>query len=100
MDSISTQAVLPGELGDADLLGIGLDGQTLLLNFAPHFAAASEHLDETAERLLIYAVVNTLCELPAVRSVSFYINGTQPETLSGALYLPGKFMKNGSLVRE
>lgn len=98
VDSISTQAVLPGELGDADLLGIGLDGQTLLLNFAPHFAAASEQLDETAERLLIYAVVNTLCELPAVRSVCFFVNGEQPETLSGKIYLPGVFLKNSSLV--
>ena len=97
--SPDARAVLPVDLGDADLLGVGLDGDTLLLNFSPRFAAAAADYDAEAERLLIYAVVNTLCELPAVRSVSFYINGTQPETLSGALYLPGKFMKNGSLVR-
>lgn len=100
VDSQSAQAVLPGDLGDADLLGVGLRDQTLLLNFTPHFASAAAGLDETAERLLIYAVVNTLCDLPAVRSVCFFINGSQPETLAGAIYLPGEFLKNGSLVRE
>ena len=100
VDSVSAQAVLPGELGDADLLGIGLSDQMMLLNFAHHFAAASEHLDEGAERLLVYAVVNTLCELPAVRGVCFFVNGEQPETLSGKIYLPGVFLKNSSLVVE
>ncbi|MBQ9196954.1 MAG: GerMN domain-containing protein [Clostridia bacterium] len=95
-----SHAVLPEDLGDADLLGVGLDGNVMLLNFSQHFAAAASNLDAEAERLLIYAIVNTLCELPAVRSVSLFIAGAQPETLSGGLYLPGEFMKNGSIVRE
>ena len=94
-----TLATLPGELGDADLLGVGLDGNVMLLNFSQHFAAAAEGLDSEAERLLVYAIVNTLCELPAVRSVSLFIAGSQPETLAGGLYLPGEFLKNGSMIR-
>ena len=94
------QPVLPENLSDADLLGVGLRDSVMLLNFTQHFAAAAEGYDETAERLLVYAVANTLCELPAVRSVCFFINGAQPETLAGKLYLPGEFLKNGSLVRE
>lgn len=100
VDSVDAQAVIPGDLGDADLLGVGLKDGVMLLNFAQRFASAAVDLDETAERLLVYAVVNTLCGLPAVRSVCFFINGAQPETLSGKIYLPGQFLKNGSLVRE
>ncbi len=101
VDGISdTHAVLPPDLGDADLLGVGLDGSVMVLNFSQHFASAARECDAEAERLLVYAIVNTLCELPAVRGVSFFINGTQPETLSGGLYLPGDFLKNGSIVRD
>ena len=99
-DSVAAQAVLPEGLGDADLLGIGLDGTTLLMNFAQHFAASAVGYDEAAERLLIYSIVDTLCELPAVRGVSFFVDGAQPQSLSGHLYLPGVFLKNGSLVRK
>ena len=95
-----TQTVLPDDLGDADLLGVGLDNGIMLLNFTPHFAASAANLNAEAEKLLVYAIVNTLCELPAVRGVSFFINGTQPETLSGHIYLPGDFLKNGSLIQE
>lgn len=96
----AARAVLPAELSDADLLGVGLSGDVMLLNFSPRFAAAAKDYDASQESLLIYAIVNTLCQLPAVRSVCFFINGSQPETLAGSLYLPGEFMKNGSLVRE
>ena len=95
-----TQPVLPQDLGDADLLGVGLDGNVMLLNFSQHFAAAAADLDAEAERLLVYAIVNTLCELPAVRGVCLFIAGTQPDTLAGGLYLPGAFLKNGSIIRE
>lgn len=94
------QAALPEDLSDADLLGVGLDEHAMLLNLSPHFAAVCADLDAQSERLLVYSMVNTLCELPAVRSVSFFIAGAQPETLSGGLYLPGEFLRNGSLVRE
>jgi len=95
-----TQAVLPDSLSDADLLGVGLSGNVMLLNFTSHLPAAAEGVSESAERLMVYAIVNTLCELPAVRSVCFFINGAQPDTLAGSLYLPGTFLKNGSLVRD
>lgn len=95
-----TRAVLPFDLGDADLLGVGLDGNVMLLNLSAHFAASASGYDAQSERLLVYAIVNTLCELPAVRGVSFFINGVQPETLAGGLYLPGDFLRNGSMIRE
>ena len=38
--------------------------------------------------------------IQAVRGVSFFINGVQPETLAGGLYLPGDFLRNGSMIRE
>ncbi|MBQ7455134.1 MAG: GerMN domain-containing protein [Clostridia bacterium] len=98
-DSAQTQAVLPAGLGDADLLGVGLNESTMLVNWSGRFATAAADLDEAGERQLIYAIVNTLCGLPAVRGVCFFLDGAQPETLSGHLYLPGVFLKNMSLVK-
>ena len=95
-----TQAVLPEGLGDADLTGVGLEENVMLLNLTQRFAAQAQGMNATQERLAVYAIVNTLCALPAVRSVCFFIAGVQPETLAGALYLPGTFLKNESLVRE
>ena len=95
-----TQAVLPEGLGDADLTGVGLEENVMLLNLTQRFATQAQGMNATQERLAVYAIVNTLCALPAVRSVCFFIAGVQPETLAGALYLPGTFLKNESLVRE
>jgi hypothetical protein len=47
---------------------------------------------------MIYAIVNTLCESPVVSRVRFYVNGVQPETLAGVIYLPGEFLPSPGLV--
>lgn len=100
-DSVSgTEKVLPEGLGDADLLGTGVRDNVVLLNLTQHFASSAGEFDELQERLMIYAIVNTLCALPSVRSVCFFIQGTQPDTLAGYLYLPGEFMKNQALTAD
>ncbi|MBQ9343536.1 MAG: GerMN domain-containing protein [Clostridia bacterium] len=97
-DSESAQAVLPEGLSDADLLGVGLSDYTLLLNWSSRFGTLAKNLDETAERLLVFSIVNTLTELPPVHGVSLFIDGEQPETLSGRIYLPGQFMRDAGLI--
>ena len=100
-DSVSNLLpVLPAELRDADLLGVSLDGDTLVLNFSGHLTELCASMDEKQERLLIYALVNTLCELNGVQKTSFYIMGAQPETLAGTIFLPGDFWPNLNLLQE
>lgn len=90
---------LPAALRDADLLGVAVNNGRALLNLSQNFMSACAGYDETQERLLIYSIVNTLTELPDVRTAAFFIGGQQVESLCGKLYLPGEFMRNTSIVR-
>ena len=91
-------ASLPQGLRSADLLGVAFEGGAMLLNFSSQLASLSGDLSAEGERRLIYAVVNTLCELKGVKRVAFFIQGDQPETLAGTLFLPGDFLPNADLV--
>ena len=91
--------VLPAGLRDADLLGVAYADGAMLLNFSSQLSALAASFSKEAEQSLIYGTVNTLCELPPVKKVVFFIQGQQPESLAGAVYLPGDFLPNLDLVR-
>ena len=91
--------VLPGELRSADLLGVGLAGNTLLLNFSARLPDLCADFSAGEERLMVYALVNTMCHLPGVKKAALFIQGDQPDTLAGALYLPGDFLPNYDLIQ-
>lgn len=94
-DSVTgLKAIMPENMKDADALGIAVNDRRALINLSQHFMSACAGYNETQERQLVYALVNTLTELPEVNSVALFIAGTQPETLCGTLYLPGEFMRN------
>ena len=100
-DSVSgLSAVLPKELRPADLLGVAYEDNVLLLNFSHQLAELCQELRPEEEKRLVYAVVNTLCELPGVKRVSLFIQGSQPETLAGAVYLPGDFLPNLDMLAK
>ena len=91
-------AVLPEGIRPADLLGVGYQDGAVLLNFSGQLSALSEGITADAEKRMIYAVVNTLCQLEQVKKTAFFIQGTQPEALAGALFLPGDFLPNADIV--
>ncbi|MBR6186664.1 MAG: GerMN domain-containing protein [Clostridia bacterium] len=93
-------AVLPKDLRPADLLGVAYEDSVLLLNFSPQFISLSEEFGPDEEKRMIYALVNTLCELSGVKRVAFYVQGKQPETLAGTVYLPGDFLPNLDLLAD
>lgn len=100
-DSVSSlQAVLPKDIKDADLLGVAVNERRALLNFSQGFMNACAGFDEKQERLLIYALVNTLTELPYISTAAFFIAGAQVDSLCGYMYLPGEFMRNMTLVKQ
>ncbi len=92
------QPVLPEGLRSADLLGVAFEENTVVLNFSIQLSALCQGMSPGQEKCLVYAVVNTLCELEAVKKVAFFIQGEQPETLAGSLYLPGDFLPDADLV--
>lgn len=94
-DSVKNlQPVLPKGLRDADLLGVAMEGDTLILHFSEQWLSLCQGMDQQQERNMIYAMVNALCELPEVKKVRFMVNDSQPETLAGFIYLPGSFLPN------
>ncbi len=97
-DSAPERAPFPQGLADSDLLGAGLEDGVLLLNFSARFGTLCAGLSAESEKQLVYSLVNTLTEAETVRSVCIFIDGVQPATLSGGLYLPGTFMKNTGIV--
>lgn len=93
-------AVLPQGLRPADLLGVGYEDQTMLLNFSSQLGVLAAGMDGAAEARLVYSLVNTLCELPGVKRAALFVQGSQPDSLAGAIYLPGDFLPNTDLVAE
>lgn len=99
-DSVQgTSPVFPEQTGSADILGVDKEGDTALINFSEGLFAAAKSLSPQKERLFVYSLVNTLCDTRAIRSVRIYVNGAQPESFAGSVWLPGEFLKNPEIIR-
>ncbi len=90
--------VLPQGLRDADLIGVSYENQTLVLNFSAQLRDLAADYDGAAEKRMLYALVNTLCEIQDVKKVALLILGEQPDTLVKEVYLPGDFLPNYNLI--
>lgn len=98
-DSVQAlSAALPEGLKDADILGIARDKDRLLVNLSGALLEKSKGMNALQEKLMVYSIVNTLTAMRGVRRVSFFINGEQPDTFAGSLYLPGEFLYNPEIV--
>jgi uncharacterized ParB-like nuclease family protein len=101
-DADSASNTLPivnaGALTDADILGVALDGQTLLVNLSANFSAAGQGLSTAQDRLTAYAIVNTLLESNHADRVCFFAGGETPTDFSGEIYWAGCFYSDPGLV--
>lgn len=93
------QSALPQGVTDADIIGVKISGDTALINLTEHFAAACAGMDAVEERNMIYAIVNTMTELPGITRVRLFVDGEQTQ-LAGNLFLPGEFLRNSGLITE
>lgn len=98
-DAQSGSAVLPAGLTDADVLGLAITGDTLLIHLSSRYADVIR-LSGADQRLTAYAVVNTMCDALKVRRVRFFFGGTQADTLDGELLWSGEFLYNPGLIRR
>lgn len=81
-----------------DILGISVEDGIAKVNLSANFYRQSQALDAAGERGVIYAIVNTLCELDGISGVRFYIEGISSKTLSGSIYLKGVLLPNPGLA--
>ena len=90
---------IPAGLGDDDILGVAIAGDTLLLNLSSRFAGVIAGLDAAQEQQLCYAIVNTLCHEKGVRRVVFFFDGQSVDKLSGTLSWGGEFLYSPALIQ-
>ena len=85
---------MPENLQEDDLLGVASHGDTLLVNLSGKCREAIAAGGAENERLLCYAVINTLCENTGMKRVCFFFEGVQEEWIAGEIYWAGTFLFN------
>ena len=91
---------VPENVFAEDVLGIQVAGNIARVNLSANFYRCCQTLDASAERSLIYCMVNTLCAMDSVRAVRFYVEGVSAETMAGNIYLRSPLMPNPGVVVE
>ena len=90
---------VPSDIYPEDLLGLEVSsGHIARVNLSAGFYRACQPLDSTGERSVVYAMVNTLCQLDSIDAVRFYVEGLAAETLSGGIYLRSPLLPSPGLV--
>ena len=93
-------ATLPATVREDDILGIAVEGDTLLVNLSESFRAEIQEQGKDAETLICYSIVNTLCKNTGVKRVRFFFEGEQVETVAGTIYWGGEFLYNIGLAEK
>lgn len=91
---------LPSGVYPEDFLGVQTSGGIARVNLSGSFYRSCQGLDEQRERALVYAMVNTLCELPGINAVRFYVESRPADTLSGSIYLKSVLLPNPGIVEQ
>lgn len=91
--AMAEQGAIPPGLTDADILGLAVQEGTLLINLSQRYG---DILRDSGwdQRLVAYAMVNTLGTLLNVRRVRFYFGSEEVENLGGTLVWRGEFYVN------
>ena len=92
-------STLPEGLTDNDVLGIVLEGDTMLVNLSANFRDKIRESGAERETLLCYSLVNTLCVNSDAVRVRFFFEGEQAEELAGSVYWAGEFLYNPALAQ-
>ena len=90
--------VFPAEIYPEDILGVHVDGRIATVNLSGNFYTRCQSLNTAQERILIYAMVNSLCELPGIGAVQFLVEGMTLESLSRDIYLKTALLPDPGLL--
>lgn len=89
---------IPEGIQAVDILGVQTSGGVARVNLSGTFYRCCQILNAREERSLIYAMVNTLCQLDGIRGVRFYVEGRAAETMAGGIYLKSVLLPNPGIV--
>ena len=96
--ALGLSSPLPTRLTIDDILGISVEGDTLLLNLSSNFAFRVTQMSENAQRLCCYAMVDGLCDTLRLTRVRFYWDGEVHGQLGTAFDWSGEFMLNHAVT--
>lgn len=91
------RAVLPAGLTDADILGLSVEDNTLLIHLSARYAECIR-LSSLDQRMMAYAVVGTMCEHLQVKRVRFFFGSEETASLGSELLWSGEFLHNPGLT--
>ena len=89
---------IPEGIQPVDILGVQTSGGVARVNLSGSFYRCCQAMKPREERSLIYAMVNTLCQLDGIRGVRFYVEGCAAETMAGGIYLKSVLLPNPGIV--
>lgn len=92
-------AVLAPGLTDADILGLSLSGDSLLINLSDRYAGAIRE-SGMDQRMMAYSIVNTMCRNLPVRRVQLCFGGRSVDSLGSDLVWSGEFLHNPGLIDD
>ena len=92
--------VLPDGVSIEDILGVRIAEGEATVNLSSNFYRCCQGLTAQQEKNLIYAMVNTLAELPSVSAVRFQVEGEAVDHLVSAMYLRGSLLANPGMIRK
>lgn len=91
--------VLPDGVSIDDVLGIRIQNGEAVVNLSSNLYRCAQSLTAQQEQNLIYAMVNTLTELPSVSAVRFQVEGETVDYLVDSIFLRSALMRNPGLIR-
>lgn len=91
-------SVIPRGVTTDDILGIALIDDVMVVNLSANFYRLCQPLDADAERQLVYSIVNTLCDLPEVNAVQFFVAGERADVLSEEIYIRVPLLPNPGIA--
>lgn len=94
------EPALPEGLTPADILGLSLVGDTLLVNLSDRCADVIRTHAASWEQIVCYSMVNTLGRAMGASRVRFFFDGQMLEEIGGSLYWGGEFLVNPSLIDQ
>lgn len=92
-------SVFPEGIHAGDILGVSIDGKTAKVNLSANFYARCQGLNARQERLMLYAMVNTLTQLNGIGAVVFLVEGAQMEFLAQDIYLKTPLLPDPGLIQ-
>lgn len=91
--------VLPDGVSIDDVLGLRIESGEATVNLSSNLYKCCQGLTAQQEKALIYAMVNTLTELPSVSSVRFQVEGETVDYLVSTVFLRGALLRNPGMIR-